>query len=216
VAARREDDRVGVDDVRRPRLDVEAVGAEDAAAGLEQPGDHQAVVDVDRQRGGAADERHLHLAPRVVPREARAPPGVGAEEALGEPAVASRMEARAPRDELVDRLRRARDELLDDARVPEPVALRERVGRVLLRGVLGVHRAERRVDAARREDRVGVLAGALGDDEHLHAALRDLDRGAEAGAARADDEDAGRLLTFEAGEGHGASPRGRERRTTTL
>ncbi len=157
VAARGQDDGVGVDDVGRARLDVEAVRAEDAAARLEQAGDDQPVVEVDRQLHRPAHERPLHLATRVVAGEAGAAVLVRPEEALGEPAVLLVVEARAPALELLDGLRRALDELVDDPRVPEPVPLGERVRRVLRRGVLRVHRAERCVDAARGEDRVGVL-----------------------------------------------------------
>jgi hypothetical protein len=46
---------------------------------------------------------------------------------------------------------------------------------------------------------VRVVAAPLADAEDLDALLRQLDRGAEAGGARADDEDAhGRALLFHA------------------
>ena len=47
VAAGRQDDRVGVDDVARAVLKVEAVGAEDGIVPDEQPGDVDGVEDRD-------------------------------------------------------------------------------------------------------------------------------------------------------------------------
>ncbi len=112
------------------------------------------------------------------------------------------VEAGAPPLELLDRPRRTVHELADDPRIAEPVPLGQAVGRVLVGGVLGIHRAEGRVDAPGGEHGVSVLSGALGHDEHLDAALGDLDRRPESCTARADDEDAGRLLPFEARKAH--------------
>ena len=157
----------------------------------EQSRDVEVVVDLHAELGHAIDERALHLAAGVVAGEARAPIGVRAEVALGEPTVRLARELGAVADEIVDRGGRLAREQLDDARVGEVVRLGDRVGGVLLPAVLGVHRAERRVDATGREHRVGVIAPALADAEDLMTGLGELDRGPEAGGPRADHQDAG-------------------------
>ena len=103
VAARREDDRVGDDQPAAAVVDVEAVGAEDAAVVDEQPSDVDVVAHLDADRRRSLDEDALDLAAGVVAREARPPPAVGAEEALRQPAVVLAREAGAPADEVVDR-----------------------------------------------------------------------------------------------------------------
>src|SRR5215213_3784710 len=65
-------------------------------------------------------------------------------------------------------------------RVSEKVTLLERVGEVLLPGVLGVDGAERRIDPTGGEHGVGVLPEALSDDHDLAAGLVDGDRGPQA------------------------------------
>ena len=77
---------------------------------------------------------------------------------------------------------------LDDARVAEQVALPERVGGVLLPGVLGIAGAEGGVDAARGEHRVRVEPGPPPDDHHLAAGVVGRDRRPQPGRAGADDE----------------------------
>ena len=114
---------------------------------------------------------------------------MGAEEALRDPAVLLAGERHAVALEVVDAAGRALGDDLDRARVGEQVALLEGVGGVLLPGVLGVHRGERRVDAAGGERRVGVRLGALADGEDVDARLGELDRRAQARTARADHED---------------------------
>jgi hypothetical protein len=186
-----EHDRVGEDGRARPVVDVEAVGPEGAPVADEQPGDVEVVEEVDAQLERAAQERHLDLAPGVVAREAGAPVAVRAEVALQQLAVVAAREVRPVADEVVDRPRRLLGEQLDRARVAEVVALAQRVGGVLLPGVLRVGGRQRGVDAARGEDGVGVVAPALADAQDLHAPLGELDRGAQAGDAGPDDEDAG-------------------------
>ena len=176
-------------------VDVEAVRAEDAAVVHEQAGDVDVVAHLHAHRGGPLDERALDLAAGVVAGEAGAPVAVGAEEALREAPVVLTREPGAPADEVLDRARRLPAQELDARGIGEPVALAQRVGRVLLPAVLGIHRPERGVDASGGEHGVGVVAPALADAEHLDTALGELDRRAQAGRARADDEDArGRAL----------------------
>src|SRR5699024_12557492 len=85
VAAGGEDDGIGVDPVAGAVDDVEAVGAEDAAASDEQLRDVDAGEDRDVQGLGTMDEGALDLQTRVVSGESGATPGVGAEEALRDP-----------------------------------------------------------------------------------------------------------------------------------
>jgi hypothetical protein len=96
----------------------------------------------------------------------------------------------------LDALGRILRDGFDDLGVREVVRLAQGVGGVLLPGVLRVHRAERGVDAARGEGRVRVVLATLAHREYLDAALRELDRHAQAGAAGADHEDRGSEKTF--------------------
>ena len=192
VAARSEDDRVGHDEPPAAVVDAEPVGAEDAPVVDEQPRDEDVVAHLHGDGQRTLDEDALDLAAGVVAGEARPPVAVGSEEALRQPPVVLTCEPGAPAHEVVDRPRRFPGEDLDARRIGEPVALAQRVGRVLLPAVLGIHRPERGVDPAGGEHRVRVVAAALADAEHLYAALRELDRRLQAGGAGADDEDARR------------------------
>jgi hypothetical protein len=176
VTAGSKDDRVRHDDPPAAVVDVETVDAEDASVVDEQPRDVDVVAHLHANGRGALDEDTLDLAPRVVAGEACPPVAVGAEEALSQPPVLLAREASAPADEVVDRPRRFASEDLDARRIGEPVALAQRVGRVLLPAVLGIHHPERRVDAPGGEHGMRVVAAALADAEHLHAALGELDR----------------------------------------
>ncbi len=71
------------------------------------------------------------------------------------------------------------------------VTLLDGVGGVLLPAVLGIHRAERGVDAAGGQGGVGIRLRTLAEHEHVGAELGEFDRGAQAGSAGADDEDGG-------------------------
>ena len=204
VAAGREDHCVGVDDHGGAVDDVEAVGAEDAAFRDEQTGDVDGVDDGHLQFGGAAHEGALDLEAGVVAGVGGAAVLVRAEEALADPPVGLARERHAPALEILDAARRIAGDRLDDGGIREEVRFAQRVGGVLLPGVLGIHRRERGVDAAGREGGVGVVGAALADCEHLHAALGEFDGGAEAGAARADDEHGGGEESFGAGGARGA------------
>lgn len=74
-------------------------------------------------------------------------------------------------------------------RVGEKVALLERVGGVLLPGVLGVDRGEGRVDPARRERGVRIRLRPLAHGEDVDPAFGEFYGGAQAGSSYADDED---------------------------
>ena len=107
MAAGRENDRVGVDDVAGAVLQVEAVGAEDDVVADEEPGDVDGVEDRDLQLRGAVDERALDLEAGVVTGERGAAEGVRAEEALRDPPVLLSGERHAVALEVLDAASRA-------------------------------------------------------------------------------------------------------------
>ncbi len=77
-------------------------------------------------------------------------------------------------------------EVLDHVLVAEPVAARDRVVEVFRQAVVGTHA---RRGAALRRHRVAAHRHDLGDERHAQAgiAFRGGNRGAQAGAAAADD-----------------------------
>ena len=111
-----------------------------------------------------------------------------AEEALEQPARLVAGEARAVALELVDRRGRLAAEQLDGVVLAQEVPVAQRVGGMLLPGVLGIGGAERSVDAAGREHRVAVEAAPLADDEHVRPGLAERDGRAQAGGPGPDDE----------------------------
>ena len=197
VAAGGEDDGIRVDEVARAVLEVEAVRAEDRAVVVDEDArDVDRVEDRHLELRGAVDERALDLEAGVVAGEGGAAVGVRAEEALRDAAVVLAGERHAVALEVLDAAGGARGDDLDGVRVGEQVALLEGVGGVLLPAVVGVHRGERGVDAAGGERGVGVGLRALAEGEHVDAGFGELDRGAQARAAGADDEDGGGELAF--------------------
>ena len=60
--------------------------------------------------------------------------------------------------------------------VGQQIALLQRVRRVLLPAVLGIHGGQRRVDAAGSQSGVGVGLGPLADRKHVDAAFGQFDR----------------------------------------
>jgi len=189
VAARGEDHRVGVDEVARAVLEVEAVGAEDRAVVVHEDARHvDGVEDRHVQLRGPVDQRALDLESGVVARERSTPVGVGAEEALRDAAVVLAGERHAVALEVLDAAGGARGDDLDRVRVREEVTLLQGVGGVLLPAVVGIHGGEGGVDAAGRERGVGVGLGSLAEGEHVDARLGELDRGAQTRSAGADHE----------------------------
>ena len=114
--------------------------------------------------------------------------GVAAERALVDGAVGIAVERHAEVLELVDHLGRFAAHELDRVLVAEPVGALDGVVEVVVPVVLA-HVAERGADAALRGH--GVRAGRehLGEHGHVEAGARQLQRGAHAGAAGADDDD---------------------------
>ena len=170
-----------------------ATRAEARPIGHEQPRDVLVRLGADAELGGLRGDRPEDGASGEVAGVAGATPAVRTEVALVERAFRRPRELAAPVGQLEHRSWRLAREDLDHPGIPEEVALAHRVGEVLLPGVLGVARAERGVDAAGGEDRVGVERRPLAEDAHLDAGLGGRDRGAPASRARADDQDVGRL-----------------------
>ena len=92
------------------------------------------------------------------------------------PSVVGTGERAAPLVQFGDGCRRLRAHGLDDAGVAEPVALAQRVGRVLLPRVLGVASADGSVDAARCEHGVGIEARPAADHDDLAPCVVRRDR----------------------------------------
>ena len=100
------------------------------------------------------------------------------------------IEVRPPLDQLGDPPRRLADDHGDDLGVAEPLARRDRVGDVVVEGVLGIEHA--------RDPPLGVGAVALPDlvlgDDQDPVRLGDPERRAEAREPSADDEDVGEVV----------------------
>ncbi len=196
VSARGEDHGVRVDEVAGAVGLVEAVGAEHDVVAHEQARDVDVVEDRDLELLGLAHEGALDLEARVVAGERGAAEGVGAEEALRDAAVVFAGEVHAPALEVADATLGTLRHDLDGVRVGEQVALLDGVGCVLLPTVVGIHRAECRVDAAGGERRVRILPRSFPHGEHVHAVFGDLDRRPQTRPSSADDEDRGGYLSF--------------------
>lgn len=179
MAAGREDNCVGVDDIAGAVLQVEAVRAEDDVVADEEFCDVDGVEDWELQMRGAVDERSLDLEARVVTGERGAAEGVCTEEALRDPPVFLSGEQHAVAFEVPDATSRALGHDLHRVRVGKQVALLEGVGRVLLPSVFGIDGRERGIDAARGEGSVGVRFGPLTHGEDIHPPLSEFNRGAQ-------------------------------------
>src|SRR6267378_6052072 len=125
----------------------------------------------------------------VVTRVTGAPIFMGAKETLIQPTVLERREAAAPGGQLAHRIRSLPRHDFDHPRVSEEVTLAQRVGEMLLPGVLRIARAQHRVDAARGQDGMRIEAMSLAHDQNLASGLGGGDRGAQPGRASPDDED---------------------------
>ena len=114
--------------------------------------------------------------------------GHAAERALVDLAVLGAAERHAVVLELVDGGGRVAAQVFDGVLVAEPVGALDGVVHVPA-PVVRPHVAERRGDAALRRDRVRARREHLGDAGGLQAGLGAAERGAQAGAAGADDDD---------------------------
>ena len=156
VAAAAQHDGVGHERRAAPVVQVEGERTEAGAVGDQQPRDVVLLDDRYAELGDLGGQRVQDRPARVVAGVARAPPAVGAEEPLIEATVVGAGERASPLGQLLDGRRRLARHDLDDARIAEQVALRERVGEVLLPRVLRVAGAEGGVDPSRRQHGVGV------------------------------------------------------------
>ncbi len=99
-----------------------------------------------------------------------------------------RSKTRAPRLELAHAVGRFLGVQLRHAPVVDVLAAAHRVGEMDLPAVAVVDVGERRGDAAFGHHRVRLAEQRLADQADPHARRRRFDRGAQSGAARADDE----------------------------
>ena len=133
--------------------------------------------------------------------------GVAAERALQDAAVAGAVEDGAPALELADAVGGLLGVELGHAPVVEQLAADHRVAEVRLPGVLLGHVGQRRGDAALGHHGVRLAEQRLADQPDRRAGVGRLDRGAQAGAAGADDQDVVRVRLVRVAAGlTGGSP----------
>ena len=146
-------------------------------------------VDLDALVDAVILQRADHLEAGAIAdvREARV--AVAAEVALQDPAVLGAIEDGAPRLQLAHAIGRLLGVQLGHAPVVEVLAAAHRVGEVDLPVVAVVDVRHRGGHAALGHDRVGLAEQRLADEADRRARGRRLDGGAQAGAARADDDD---------------------------
>ena len=187
--AGREDDRLGREQVEPAALAVVGDRAGRAAAVEQQLDDGVLHVDGDAQVDGVVLQRANQLEAGAVAdvREPRI--AVAAEVALVDPAVGRAVEHRAPRFELADAVGRFLRVQLRHAPVVHVLAAAHRVGEVHLPAVAVVVVGHGRRHAAFRHDGVRLAEQRLADQADRDAGGGRLDRGAQSGAAGADDED---------------------------
>src|SRR6266496_3315774 len=182
--------RLGAEDHEAPGLAPVAERPGDASRVGEQTDDralHEHVDAAVADRAVLEGADHLQTGPVADVRQ----PGVAvpAEVALEDAAVGGAVEQRAPLLELQHPVGCLLRVELGHAPVVEHLAAAHGVAEVDAPVVLRVDVAERRGDAALRHHGVGLAEQGLADDRGLRAAGRGLDRGPQAGAAGADDDD---------------------------
>ena len=189
-------DHLGLQDVDLPGLHLERRDADDGAFAV---ADQVERHPLDEEIGACLDvllvERVQHRVAGAVGRRAGAlhgllavVGGVATERALVDRAVGIAVERHAEVLELVDDVRRLAAHELDRVLVAEPVGALDGVVEVVVPVVLA-HVAERGTDAALRRDRVRTRREHLGEHGDVQAGTGQLQRGAHAGAAGADDDD---------------------------
>ena len=187
-AAGGQHDGAGAKQLEPAALALVAEGADDPIAVLQQPDDRALHVHVDALMDAVVLQRANHLEAGAVAdvRETRI--AVAAEVALEDAAVLGPVEHRAPRFELAHAIGRLPGVELRHAPVVHVLAAAHRVGEVDPPAVAIVDVGERRGDAALGHHGVGLAEERLADEADRDAGGRRLDRGAQAGAAGADDE----------------------------
>ena len=133
-------------------------------------------------------ERADHLEAGAVADVRQARIFVAAEVALQDAAVGRAIEDRAPRLELAHAVGRFPGVQFGHPPVVDVLAAAHRVGEVDLPAVAVVDVGERRGDAAFGHDRVRLAEERLAQQPDPNARRRRFDRGAQPGAAGADDE----------------------------
>ena len=188
-AAGREHDRLGLEHARSAALAVVAERAGDAVAVLEQLDDRVLHVDVDALVDAVVLQRADHLQAGAIADVGEPRVAVAAEVALQDAAVLGAVEDRAPGLQLAHAVGRLLGVQLGHAPVVQVLAAAHRVGEVDLPAVAVVDVGHRRGHAALGHDRVRLAEQRLADEADRRARGRRLDRGAQAGAAGADDQD---------------------------
>ena len=187
-AAGREHHRLGLEHPEAAALALVAERADDARAVGQQRDDGELHVDVEAAMDAVILERADHLEAGAIADVRQARILVPAEIALEDPAVRGAVEDRAPRLELAHAIGRFPGVQLRHPPVVDVLPAAHGVGEVHLPAVAIVDVGERRGDAAFRHHGVGLAEQRLAQQPDSHAGRRRFDRGAQPGAARADDE----------------------------
>src|SRR5690554_1639345 len=146
VPAGGEDDRIGMDKEARTVGQPETECAEYAVVGDEYPRHIDVVEDRNLQFGCTHDEGALNLKTRIVAPKSRSAVGVCAEEPLADASIVFPGKLHTVALKITDAIGCALGDDFDRPGVGEAVAFTDRVGRMLLPAVLGVHRAQCRID----------------------------------------------------------------------
>ena len=163
--------------------------AGDAVAVLEQPRDGALHVHVDALMHAAVLQSADHFEAGAVADMAEPLEGVAAEGALQDVAALGAIEERAPLFELAHAVGRFLGVELGHAPVVEEFAAAHGVAEVRAPVVGFVHVAHRRGNAAFGHHRVRFAEQRLADHAHARALRESLDRRAQPGAARTDNQD---------------------------
>ena len=187
-AARREHDRLGLEELEAPALALVAERADDAVAVLEQRDDRALHVHVDALMDAVVLQRADHLQAGAVADVRQPRIAVAAEVALQDFPVLRPIEHRAPRLELADAVGRFLRVQLRHAPVVHVLAAAHRVGEMDLPVVAIVDVGQRGRDAALGHHGVRFSEQRLADEPDGDAGRRGLDRRSQSRAARADDQ----------------------------
>ncbi len=154
-----------------------------------ETGDDDLLVDLDADADAAVLQGADELETGAVANVCQSRVGMAAEGALQDAAVAGAVEDGAPLLQLAHAVRCLPRVQLGHARVVEQAAADHGVAKVSRPAVAIVDVRERRGHAAFGHHRVGLAQQRLADHAHRQAGVDGGDRGTQAGAAGADDED---------------------------
>jgi hypothetical protein len=203
VAPSTEHDGIGHERRTAPVVQVERERAEAGAVGDEQLRHVVLVDDRNAQLGDLGRERVQDRPTRVVARVTGASPTVGTEEPLVEATVFRPGEVASPLGQLHHGRGRFTGHDLHDSRVAEEIALRQRVGEVLLPRVLRIPGPQGGVDPPGRQHRVGVALGPFRHHDDLGSRPVSGDRRSQPRSARTDHQHVRRVGTDRHATSHG-------------